>query len=148
MVGLIFFFKQWKQECCFHTTEHFSCTIFFLLFVFAKLQHPCTMNDTMKLSLRLRKKKKSFSMTVTIFCGCYIIGNCLLWADFGSQHYWLWVTPDARVGWAMSSRGWNWWVCHEGVICLFGQGIGVKTHNLQNPSEASCPTDYMFIKAH
>lgn len=68
-------------------------------------------------------EKTYFSMTVTIFGGCYIIGNCLLRADFGSQHYWLWVTPDARAGWAMSSERMELMSVPWGGCLSFGQGI-------------------------
>ena len=75
-------------------------------------------------------------MKVTIFCGCYIIGGCVLWADFGSQHYWLWVTPDARVGWAMSSERTELMSVPWGGCLSFWPGNCVKTHNLQTPSES------------
>lgn len=65
---------------------------------------PYTVNDNTKLFGPARKESILVTMTVTILCGCHIIGNCMLWADFGNQLYWLWVTPDARVGWAMSSE--------------------------------------------
>lgn len=54
---------------------------------------------------------------------CSVIGNCSLWADFGSQHYWLWVTPDARVGWAMNSERMELMSMPWGGCLSFGQGI-------------------------
>lgn len=38
--------------------------------------------------------------------------------------------------------------CAMRGLFVFWPGNCVKTHNLQNPSETICPTDYMFIKAH
>lgn len=65
-------------------------------------------------------------MIATIFCGCFIIGICLLWADFGSQLYWLWVTPDARVGWVMSSERMELMRVPQGGCLSFDQGIASK----------------------
>lgn len=45
------------------------------------------MTDRLKLSVTCSQIKIYFAVTVAIFCGCYIIGICLLWADFRSQHY-------------------------------------------------------------
>jgi len=82
-------------------------------------------------------------MTVTVFCGCYVTGICLLWADFRSQHYWLWVTPDARDGWAMSSERIELMGVPRGGCLSFGQGIVSKLTIFKIH-----PKEYMFIKAH
>lgn len=98
--------------------------------------HPCTI-------IRHWKEITFFSRQIQ-YPGCYI-GMCLLWADFESQHYWLWVTPDARVGWAMSNERMEVMSVPGGGCLSFGQGI-MSSLNLQNPSESHQPTDYMFIK--
>ena len=106
-------------------------------FFFSKIYKVPLLKDSAKTFQKESKEEDILlSVKVTIFCGCYIIGECLLWADFGSQHYWLWATPDARVGWAMSSERTELMSVPWGGCLSFWPGNCVKTHNLQNPSES------------
>lgn len=105
--------RTWMQA---KQTRMLFSNQFFFFFFFASMYREWQ-------TFKKKEKRHTFSMTVTTFCGCYIIGNCLLWADFGSQHYWLWLTPDARVGWAMSIERMELMSVPWGGCLSFGQGI-------------------------
>lgn len=133
-------FKQWKHG--FYFSNHWAFQ-----------QHDVHVWQCETFPKKRGKIDILFLTTVTVVCGCYIIGNCLLRADFGSQHYWLWVTPDARVGWAMSCDRMELMSVPWGGCLSFGQGIvsrltSSKIHQKLSVRQTTCSLKHIRHGGH
>lgn len=137
----LIFFKLWKQECCFHTNEHFSCTTFFCktTSIYREWQY-----ETFTSTKKIKKDFHDSNNILRVLYNWQLLALGRLWIST------LLIMSNTRCQSWMSDEQWEDGTdeCAMRGLFVFWPGNCVKTHNLQNPSEASCPTDYMFIKAH